>query len=38
MGHEPLNKLYAIMLTFYAFQKQAYVRAFYSQLKALPNE
>jgi hypothetical protein len=38
MGHEPLNKLYAIMLTFYSFQKQAYVRAFYSQLKALPNE
>lgn len=38
MGHEPLNKLYAIMLTFYSFQKQAYVRAFYTALKALPNE
>lgn len=38
MGREPLNKLYAIMLTFYSFQKQAYARAFYSQLKALPNE
>ena len=26
------------MLTFYSFQKQAYVRAFYCQLKALPTE
>jgi len=35
MGHAPLNKLYAIMLTFYSFQKQAYVRAFHQKLSPL---
>lgn len=37
MGHPPLNKLYAIMLTFYAFVKQAYVRAYHDRLSAFPN-
>ena len=32
MGNPPLNKLYAIMLTLYAANKQAYVRAHHSRL------
>ncbi len=38
MGHAPLNKLYAIMLTIYACTKQAYVRSFYTQLSPLTHE
>ncbi len=35
MGHPPLNKLYAIMLTAYAANKQAYVRAQYQRLQGI---
>ena len=35
MGKEPLNKLYAIMLTVYACVKQAYVRAYYEKLQGV---
>ena len=37
MGKPPLNKLYAIMLTFYAFVKQAYVRSYHHRLSAFDN-
>lgn len=35
MGKAPLNKLYAIMLTAYAFVKQAYVRAYHHRLTGI---
>ena len=35
MGHPPLNKLYAIMLAGYAFNKQALVRAFHDRLTGI---
>jgi hypothetical protein len=35
MGHPPLNKLYAIMLTAYAFNKQACVRAYHDSLTGI---
>ena len=35
MGHPPTNKLYAIMLTVYAFVKQAQVRAFHHRLSGI---
>ena len=35
MGHPPLNKLYAIMLTLYAANKQAYVRAQHARLQGI---
>ena len=35
MGKEPLNKLYAIMLTWYACVKQAYVRAYHQKLSGV---
>jgi hypothetical protein len=38
MGKAPLNKLYAIMLTFYAFVKQAYVRAYHHRLSSFETE
>jgi hypothetical protein len=37
MGHPPLNKLYAIMLTVHALVKSAYVRAYHHRLSAFPN-
>jgi hypothetical protein len=38
MGRAPLNKLYAIMLTFYAFNKQANVRSFHHSLQGIVSE
>jgi hypothetical protein len=38
MGRPPFNKLYAIMLTFYAFDKQAYVRAYHDRLSPIIGE
>ena len=35
MGHPPLNKLYAMMLTFYAMVKQEYVRAYNHRLQGI---
>ena len=35
MGKAPLNKLYAIMLTWYACVKQAYVRAYHDRLQGV---
>jgi hypothetical protein len=35
MGKAPLNKLYAIMLTAYAYVKQAYVRAYHHRLQGV---
>ena len=35
MGKAPLNKLYAIMLTFYACVKQGYVRAYNDRLTGI---
>ncbi len=38
MGKAPLNKLYAIMLTGYAFVKQAYVRAYHHRLTGIASQ
>jgi hypothetical protein len=35
MGKAPLNKLYAIMLTWYACVKQSYVRAYHDRLQGI---
>lgn len=35
MGHEPLNKLYAMMLTIYALNKLQYIRAYYLRLQGV---
>lgn len=37
MGHPPLNKFYAIMLTIHAIVKTSYVRAYHHRLSAFPN-
>ena len=36
MGKAPFNKLYAIMLTFYALVKQAYIRAYHQRFSSIP--
>ena len=38
MGKAPLNKLYAIMLTFYSCVKQAYVRAYHQRLTGVASK